>query len=147
MAVLAILKWRAEQGIWTFGPDLCESGLSSTQRQQRDLWWNAQPHREADCAQPPVHVERGLLREYGTVSIRHGQVIQPGDEGRDQPRRIDVMIHDLDLHLTAVRVSGEAQLNPELGRAAKRIRIVRKQNIRNVAPHQRLDVLEHWAGW
>ena len=52
----------------------------------------------------------------------------------------------LEAHLAAVRVPGQRQLDAQLGGARKRIGIVRKQNVRHVAPHQRLDPCQHRLG-
>ncbi len=49
------------------------------------------------------------------------------------------MIQDFHLNLAAVRVTGERQLNAEFGGAIERIRIVREENIGDIATHQRLD--------
>src|SRR5713101_6398451 len=38
---------------------------------------------------------------------------------------------------------GKAKLNAQLRRAPKRIRIMRKQNVRHVAPDQGLDLAQH----
>jgi hypothetical protein len=39
-----------------------------------------------------------------------------------------------------MRVAGKTQFDPQFGRAVKRIRIVREQNVRHVAPDQVLDL-------
>ena len=53
------------------------------------------------------------------------------------------MIHDLDLHLPAVRVASQAQLDPQLGSSMKRIWIVGQQNIGDVAPNHWLHAGQH----
>src|SRR5208337_960055 len=80
----------------------------SSQRQQRDLGRHADPHREAERSQAPVHIERGFLYAVacgsGASKAAHRQPIKSGDEWRDQPRRTDAVIHDLKFYLAAVRV-------------------------------------------
>ena len=53
------------------------------------------------------------------------------------------MIENFHLDLPAVGMSGQAKLDPHLRSARKRIRIVRKQNIRNVFANQRFDQSQH----
>jgi len=53
------------------------------------------------------------------------------------------VIHNLKLNLPAVSMPSETELNAQLRRAPKRIRIVREQNVRHVAPNQRLNLVQH----
>src|SRR5713226_4073311 len=85
----------------------------SAQRQQCDLWRDADAHRKAECSESAVHVERGLLRaiarRLGVRVTVHRQIVEPGHERRNQSRRTDAVIHDLEFYLSAVGVSGEAE--------------------------------------
>src|SRR6266851_551638 len=121
--------------------------LCSPQRQQRDLRRHANPYWKAERSEPAVHIERRFLYSI-TPGCRasmpvHRQPIKPSDKRRNQPSRTNAVIHNLNLHLPAVSVTGQAKLDAKHGRAPKRIRIVRQQNVRHVAPNQRLDLLQH----
>ena len=104
----------------------------SSERQQTDLRRHAQPHRKSKSPQPAIHIKRSFVRgehpcprAIDTRRTIHRDVIQPRHKRRDQPRRRDVVIDNLNLDLSAVRVSSQAQLNPQLRRSRKRIRIMR----------------------
>src|SRR6266849_3396727 len=124
--------------------------LWSPQRQQRDLRRHANPYWEAERPEPAVHIERRLLqavaRRHRASMPIHRQPIKPGHERRNQPSRTNAMIHNLNLHLPAMSVTAKAELDAKRGSAPKRIRIVRKQNVRHVAANQRLDLLQHRPG-
>src|ERR1035437_10397103 len=100
---------------------LLQARLSgSAQRQQRDLWRDANPHREAEGSEPAVHIERSLLQTVpgrGASMAVHRQVIKSGDERRNQARRADAVIHNLKLYLPAVRVPSQAKFDAQLGGA------------------------------
>ncbi len=56
------------------------------------------------------------------------------------------MIEDFDAHLAAMRVARERQLDAQFGGARKGIRIVREQNIGDIAPDERFHAGQHRQG-
>ena len=56
------------------------------------------------------------------------------------------MIDNLNLNLPAMRMPSQTKLNTQLRRPRKRIRIMRQQNIRHIAPHQMLNLRQHRPG-
>ena len=122
----------------------------SSQGQQRDLWRDADAHRKAESPEAAVHIERSFVsavsRVRGFGMTIHWQIVEPRNEWRNQPSRTDAVIHDLELDLPAVCVSGKAELDAEFRSPAKRVRVVRQQDVGHVASDQMLDFLQHWSG-
>src|SRR5260370_17378632 len=121
--------------------------LCSPQRQQRDLRRHANPYRKAKCPKPAIHIQRRLLQTVASMRRDsmpvHRQPIKPSNKRRNQPSRTNAVIHNLKLNLPAMSMPSQTKLNAQLRRLPKRIRIVRQQNVRHVAPNQRLDLLQH----
>jgi len=53
------------------------------------------------------------------------------------------VINNLDLHLSAMGMASEAELDAKIRSAPEGIRIVRKQNVRHVAADERFDLAQH----
>src|ERR1019366_139596 len=77
--------------------------------------------------------------------VAHRKVKKSGDERLNQASRADAVIHDFDLYLAAVSVTGKAEFDAQLGGAVERVRVVGEQEVRHIAPNQRLDLAQHWA--
>src|SRR6202167_2047355 len=138
---LALIGWASSAWWWDSEP-LLPCCLRPPQRQQRNLRRHADPHREAKSSQPAIHIKRSLLPGAGS---RNRQPIEPRHKRSNQPRRTDAVIHNLNLHLSTMRVAGQAELDPQLSSAPKRIRIMREQHIRHVVPDQMFNLRQHRA--
>src|SRR5689334_5667784 len=117
---------------------LQQEGLGSSQGEQSDFWLDTEASRNADCSQSAIHVEMCLRR-----AAVHGERVSPGNKIGHKARRRNGVIDDFYFDLSAMRVTSEAEFNPEFGRARKAVRIVREQDIRYIAPYQRLNIHQH----
>ena len=87
----------------------------SSQGQQSDLGRDADAYREAESSQAAVHVERGFVsavrRGRGFGMTIHRQMVESGDEWRDQASRAYAVIDDFEFYLSTMRVAGKAEFD------------------------------------
>jgi len=103
---------------------------------------DSQPCGNANRAQATIHVKGGFRCAIrGSVVRVQRQLIETCDERSNETGRTPAVVDDFDLHLSAVRVAGEAQFDAKFGCPPEAVGIVRKKNVGNVVPDQRLDRL------
>jgi hypothetical protein len=114
---------------------------------------NAQANWGTDGAQASIDVEaRGLRLRICCEDIGgsthqdfFGRLVQrpleqAGDIVGDESRGRETVIENFHLDLAAVRVAGERQLDAEFRGAVETVGIVGKENVRDIAPDQRIHI-------
>src|SRR5579863_7894144 len=126
--------------------------LCAAQGEERDLRRHAEANGRADGAETAIDVERGrLARGCAGPSVlvperrpyTQRPLVQARDIRREELRRAEAMIEDLDAHLAAMGMPGELQLDAELGGAREGIWIVREQDVRHIVAHHARDGVQH----
>ena len=85
---------------------------------QRYLWDRSYPDWDANGSNAARYIHR-----------RRTFPVQPEHIGRVEARNIDMLMQNLNIHLAAVRVTGNGEIVSLRGRHRENVRIVRKEQI------------------